>query len=120
MPEDERHHTDIRDAGFLWQSANMTGRDQSCLSAERQLIDATDTVSTVALGTLSSSIFYLGFIESALVILFFNLLCTLPVALFSTWGAATGLRQMVLGRYSFGTIGIYFPGERRVLPACFP
>lgn len=64
---------------------------------------------TFSLGTLGSSIFYLGLIDSCLTILFFNLLCTLPVAFFSTWGKSTGLRQMVLGRYSFGVIGIYFP-----------
>ncbi|KAK4704490.1 hypothetical protein P7C70_g1724, partial [Phenoliferia sp. Uapishka_3] len=90
VPEEERHHRSIADSGYLWCSANLT-------------------ISTFALGTLGNSIWYMGLIDSALTIVFFNLLCTLPVALFSTWGARTGLRQMVLGRYSFGTIGIYFP-----------
>lgn len=31
------------------------------------------------------------------------------VALFSTFGMRSGLRQMIIGRYSFGIIGIYFP-----------
>lgn len=65
--------------------------------------------STFSLGTLGNSIFGMGLTEACLVIVFFNLLCTIPVALFSTWGAQTGLRQMVIGRYSFGIIGIYFP-----------
>lgn len=51
----------------------------------------------------------MGLTDACLVIVFFNLLCTIPVALFSTWGMQTGLRQMIIGRYSFGIIGIYFP-----------
>ncbi|KAM0756584.1 putative purine-cytosine permease [Meredithblackwellia eburnea MCA 4105] len=90
VPEDDRHHTGLADSGYLWFSANMT-------------------ISTFALGMLGNSIFGLKLGDSALTILFFNLLCTLPVALFSTWGKSSGLRQMVIGRYSFGTIGIYFP-----------
>lgn len=65
-------------------------------------------ISTVALGTLGASIFQLQLIDAALTILFFNLLTTIPVALFSTFGKSTGLRQMVLSRYSFGKT-IYFP-----------
>jgi purine-cytosine permease-like protein len=37
----------------------------------------------------------MGLPDAALTILFFNALCCLPVALFSTWGMQTGLRQMV-------------------------
>ena len=59
-------------------------------------------ISTFAIGVLSQSIFFLGLKESALTIIFFNLLCTLPVAYFSTWGAKLGLRQLTLSRFSFG------------------
>ncbi|KAI5481469.1 hypothetical protein MNV49_004226 [Pseudohyphozyma bogoriensis] len=90
VPEEERHHANLYDSGFLWCSANMT-------------------ISTLSLGTLGNSIWYMGLTDACLTIVFFNLLCTLPVALFSTWGMRTGLRQMVIGRFSFGSIGIYFP-----------
>ncbi|ORY81769.1 putative purine-cytosine permease [Leucosporidium creatinivorum] len=90
VPEDERHHAGLFDSGFLWFSANMT-------------------VATLSLGTLGSSIWEMGLTDSLLTIIFFNLLTTLPVALFATWGMQTGLRQMVIGRYSFGTVGVYFP-----------
>ncbi|KAK4052476.1 Purine-cytosine permease fcy21 [Microbotryomycetes sp. JL201] len=90
VPESERHHYSIMDAGWLWMSANMT-------------------ISTVSLGTLSNSIYGMGLTDAALVIVFFNLLCTLPVGLFSTWGMQSGLRQMMIGRFSFGWLWIYFP-----------
>jgi len=90
VPEDERTHTNLMDSGFLWMSANFT-------------------ISTFSLGTLGNSIWYMGTIDACLTILFFNLLTTIPVALFSCWGAKTGLRQMCIGRYSFGTVGIFLP-----------
>lgn len=70
--------------GFtMWMAANMT-------------------ISTFSLGTLASSVFELGLRDAVLTIIFFNLLSTIPVAYFSTFGARTGLRQMVFSRYSFG------------------
>ncbi|GAA5922195.1 hypothetical protein JCM3775_003526 [Rhodotorula graminis] len=76
--------------GFLWMSANMT-------------------ISTFSLGTLGNSIWFLQPADACLTILFFNLFTTLPVALFSTWGKQTGLRQMMIGRFSFGPWTILFP-----------
>jgi purine-cytosine permease-like protein len=67
----------------MWMAANMT-------------------ISTFSLGTLGPVVFYLGLRDAILTIIFFNLLSTLPVAYFSTFGARTGLRQMVFSRYSFG------------------
>ncbi|KAF8313780.1 hypothetical protein DL93DRAFT_2155978 [Clavulina sp. PMI_390] len=52
------------DSFTMWMAANMT-------------------VSTFSLGTLGPGIFYLGLRDSVLVIIFFNLLSTLPVAWFS-------------------------------------
>lgn len=40
--------------------------------------------------------------DAALVILFFNMLCTVPPAYFSTFGSRTGLRQMLHARFTFG------------------
>lgn len=84
------------DAFTMWMAANMT-------------------ISTFSLGTLGPSIFELGLKDSALVIIFFNLLSTLPVAWFSTFGARTGLRQMVFSRYSFGYYVAMFPGVLNVI-----
>ncbi|GAA5873523.1 hypothetical protein JCM8547_005611 [Rhodosporidiobolus lusitaniae] len=90
VPESERHHTSYADSGYLWASANCT-------------------ISTFSLGTLGNSIWYMGGTDACLTILFFNLLTTLPVAVFSCWGKSTGLRQMMIGRYSFGPWTILFP-----------
>ncbi|GAA5999454.1 hypothetical protein JCM5350_005598 [Sporobolomyces pararoseus] len=90
VPPNERHHTTVYDAGYLWGSANMT-------------------ISTFSLGTLATSVFGLSASDACLTALFFNLLTTLPVALFSCWGKSTGLRQMMIGRFSFGPFWIWFP-----------
>ncbi|GAA6061008.1 hypothetical protein JCM10212_001064 [Sporobolomyces blumeae] len=90
VPPSERHHTRVYDAGYLWGSANMT-------------------ISTFSLGTLATSVYGLNATDACLTLLFFNLLTTLPVALFSCWGKSTGLRQMMIGRFSFGPWAIWFP-----------
>lgn len=63
---------------------------------------ANTQISTIALGTLGASVFRLSLRDSFITILFFNLFTTLPVALFSTFGKSSGLRQLVVSRYSFG------------------
>lgn len=78
VPEEERTHEGIYDSGFLWLSASMT---------------------VATLRTLGSSIWYMGLTDALLTIVFFNLLTTIPVAIFATWGMRTGLRQMVLVRH---------------------
>lgn len=60
------------------------------------------TISTFSLGTLGASIWFMGLRDAALTIIFFNLLTTIPVAYFSTWGPKLGLRQLTLSRFSFG------------------
>ena len=50
--------------------------------------------------------FYLGFVDGLLTIFFINLLGTLPVAFFSTFGPVYGMRQMVLSRFFFGYYGV--------------
>ena len=50
-------------------------------------------------GTLT---FGLGLRAASLVILFFCILCTTPVAYLATIGPKTGMRQMIQARYSFG------------------
>ncbi len=46
--------------------------------------------------------FGLSLQTSALIILFFTLLSTVPVAYMSTWGPKTGMRQLIQARFSFG------------------
>ncbi|AOU96945.1 hypothetical protein BI364_02020 [Acidihalobacter yilgarnensis] len=82
----ERTHVSILDNFTLWLSANMV-------------------ISTVALGALAIPVFGLGFWDSFLVILAFNMLGVLPVAYFSTLGPRLGLRQMTIARFSFGWHG---------------
>ena len=71
---------------------------------------ANTTTLPFSLGTLSASVFGLEFRPAVLTIIFFNLLSTIPVAYFSTFGPKLGLRQLTLSRFSFS---LYFPN-------CFP
>ncbi|KAL2828679.1 permease for cytosine/purines, uracil, thiamine, allantoin-domain-containing protein [Aspergillus cavernicola] len=54
---------------------------------------------TGMVGTLS---FGLSLRDASLVILFFSLLCAIPPAYLGTFGARTGLRQMLHARFTFG------------------
>src|SRR5579859_2934124 len=81
-----RAHIRITDNCTIWLSANMV-------------------ISTVALGALSTSVFFLGFWDSVASIIIFNVLGILPVAFLSTLGPRLGLRTMTISRFSFGWIG---------------
>lgn len=87
--EKERLHTQLMDTMWLWWSANTV-------------------IATVALGTLNT-FFGLGFWGSVLVIIIFNVLGVLPVAILSTLGPKTGLAQMPLSRFAFGFQGAKLP-----------
>ncbi|KAK3695054.1 purine-cytosine permease [Podospora appendiculata] len=87
VPSDERDDTNMSKIGTIWLSANLV-------------------VSSFAIGALSIPIFGLGFVDSALTIIFINLLGILPVCFFSTFGPRFGLRQMVLSRFYFGYYGV--------------
>src|SRR6266536_666115 len=63
-------------------------------------------VSSFAIGALAYPVFYLGFIDTVLIILFVNLLGVISVCFFSTFGPRFGLRQMVLSRFFFGYYGV--------------
>lgn len=63
-------------------------------------------VSSFAIGLLGQSLFFLGFTDACLVVLFFNLIGIIPVCYFSTFGPRFGLRQMVLSRFWFGWWGV--------------
>lgn len=59
-------------------------------------------VATLAFGTLGPGLFELGFVDSMLCLLFFNIIGSISTALMATMGPKLGLRTMVLPRYSFG------------------
>lgn len=81
-----RAHIRITDNCTIWLSANMV-------------------ISTVALGALSTGVFFLGFWDSVAAIIIFNVLGILPVAFLSTLGPKLGLRTMTISRFSFGWVG---------------
>ncbi|KAI0861070.1 purine-cytosine permease [Xylaria cubensis] len=89
----ERTDSSMSQVGTLWLSANMV-------------------VSSFAIGALAIPVFNLGYIDSALTIIFVNILGIIPVCFFSTFGPRFGLRQMVLSRFYFGYYGVK-------LAACF-
>ena len=82
----DRAHMRVLDNFTMWLSANLV-------------------ISTVALGALAVPVFGLGFWDSLGVIVAFNVLGVLPVALFATMGPKLGLRQMTISRFSFGWHG---------------
>jgi purine-cytosine permease-like protein len=63
-------------------------------------------VPSFAVGVLAIPVFALGFVDSLLTIIFFNILGIIPVAFFSTFGSRWGMRQMVLSRFFFGYYGV--------------
>jgi purine-cytosine permease-like protein len=76
------------------------------LSDEKCHFTKSKQVSSFALGALAYPVFYLGFIDTILIIFFINLLGIMPVCFYSTFGPRFGLRQMVLSRYFFGYYGV--------------
>jgi NCS1 nucleoside transporter family len=83
---ESRTHIRIFDNFTMWLSANLV-------------------ISTVVLGAIAVPVFNLGFWDSVLAIIIFNVLGVLPVAFFSTLGPKLGLRQMTISRFSFGWVG---------------
>lgn len=59
------------------------------------------SITTGMVGTLS---FGLGLRDASLVILFFTLISTVPVAYMCTWGPRTGMRQLIQARFVYGYV----------------
>ncbi|KAI0197666.1 purine-cytosine permease [Astrocystis sublimbata] len=93
VPSSERTDSSMSQVGTLWLSTNMV-------------------VSSFAIGALAIPVFHLGYVDSALTIIFVNILGIMPVCFFSTFGPEFGLRQMILSRFYFGYYGVK-------LVACF-
>ncbi|KAF2688975.1 hypothetical protein K458DRAFT_440425 [Lentithecium fluviatile CBS 122367] len=56
----------------------------------------------VTFGMVGTMSFGISLRDSALIILFFTVFSTVPVAYMCTWGPKTGMRQLVQARFSFG------------------
>jgi hypothetical protein len=95
IPEDLRTDQHPFSLFTLWTSANVG-------------------TATLAFGTLGPGLFFLGWWDSFLCLLFFNIIGALPPALMATLGPKLGLRTMTVQRYSFGMdplcINIYSVG----------
>ncbi|GAW25482.1 putative purine-cytosine permease [Rosellinia necatrix] len=98
VPDDERTDSSMSQVGTLWLSVNMV-------------------VSSFAIGALAVPVFGLGYVDSALTIIFVNILGIIPVCFFSTFGPRFGLRQMVLSRFYFGYYGVKLAASLNIL-AC--
>lgn len=86
VPEDERFDDSYWNSASMWLGANMV-------------------LPAYSLGILGSTAFEMSFWDSTLVCIFFTLLGCIPVAALSTLGPPTGLRQMKLTSYLFGSVG---------------
>ncbi|KAK6414477.1 Vitamin B6 transporter [Oleoguttula sp. CCFEE 5521] len=85
LPE-ERHN--LKKLGFvqiglLWFGVNLAANN-------------------ITLGMLGPTIFYLSFLDASLCAIFGMLVGCLPVAYIATFGPRSGLRSMILARFSFG------------------
>ncbi|CAI4410558.1 BGN_3a_G0014980.mRNA.1.CDS.1 [Saccharomyces cerevisiae] len=89
VTDDEKNDDSILNAATIWFSANMV-------------------IVAYSVGALGPLVFGLNFGQSVLVIIFFNILGLIPVALFSLFGVELGLRQMILSRYLAGNITARF------------
>lgn len=87
VPEDERTDHSYWNIGTMWLAANLV-------------------VPSFTIGVLGQPLYNIGFVDGALVIIFFNLLGSATVCFFSTFGPKFGLRQMVLSRFWFGWWGL--------------
>ncbi|KAL8867926.1 MAG: hypothetical protein Q9174_005340, partial [Haloplaca sp. 1 TL-2023] len=90
LPE-ERHGASIMgyiQMSLLWFSANITANN-------------------LAVGFLGPLLFELGFLDSAMCVVFGCFVGSLPTAYMSIWGAQSGNRTMVVARYFMG----YWPAK---------
>lgn len=61
----------------------------------------------ITFGMVGTMSFGLSLRDASLIILFFTLVSTVPVAYMCTWGPKTGMRQLVQARFAFGYVYWY-------------
>ncbi|KAI0000618.1 purine-cytosine permease [Russula compacta] len=115
---EDRKETHFIKIFFVWLSANMGILSCACPLS----FTHADKPSIVfwlfrrfSAGTLGPVAYGLGLRDSCLVILFFNLLCAVPPAYFTTWGPKLGLRQLCSSRYTFGYYGAMVPSVLAII-----
>lgn len=86
IPDDERHDDSMWNTATMWFGANTV-------------------IACFALGMLGITVFGLGIRDSIATIICFTILGATPVAILSTFGPPTGMRQMILSRFWFGSYG---------------
>ena len=98
VPEDERSSKHAITIWTFWLSVNTVG--------ESLLIGAelTRPVTTIPVGILGGEL-GLTYKQTVAIIIAFTALAAIPTAFVATLGPLTGMRTMVLSRYSFGAFG---------------
>lgn len=89
-----KHHTNLQhpyDNFSVWMSANLTVSTFS-------LGTNPTSIALITIGTLGPGLFYLGWWDSFLTILFFNAIGMIPPAYMATFGPKMGLRAMTIPR----------------------
>lgn len=85
VTDEEKTDTSFWNLATMWLSANLV-------------------IATFSLGALGITVFGLAFGQAVLVIIFFSILGGFPVAFFSCFGSALGLRQMLLSKFLIGDL----------------
>ncbi|KAH9944003.1 cytosine-purine permease [Epithele typhae] len=86
VPEDERETRNLWNNLFMWWSVNAV-------------------LTTIPIGTLGQTFFSLSLPHAVATIMCFAALGALPTAFISTLGPKTGLRTMIITRFSSGYVG---------------
>ncbi|EMG49337.1 FCY21 Purine-cytosine permease FCY21 [Candida maltosa Xu316] len=85
VTDEEKNDPSLWNLATMWLSANLV-------------------IATFSLGALGITVFGLAFGQAVLVIIFFSIIGAFPVAFFSCFGSALGLRQLLLSRFLLGDI----------------
>jgi hypothetical protein len=107
VPNDKRRDSSMSQISTLVSPCYLSGLEAKPVrSNAAKWLSSNMVVSTFAVGALAIPIFGLGFVDTALTILFMNILGIIPVCFFSTFGPRFGLRQVILSRFYFGYYGV--------------
>lgn len=102
LPVEERSERRFFNIFTIWFSINSNILAYVLAGPHVQVMVLTVVVNSILFGMLGPLAYNLSLRDSALVILFFNLLATTAPGILATFGPKTGMRQMVHARYSFG------------------
>ncbi|GAO15842.1 hypothetical protein UVI_02051760 [Ustilaginoidea virens] len=109
LPVEERSERRFFNIFTIWFSINSNILAYVLAGPHVQVMVLTVVVNSILFGMLGPLAYNLSLRDSALVILFFNLLATTAPGILATFGPKTGMRQMVHARYSFGRYLVSVP-----------